>query len=183
MKHLSFVVLFAAIYSCSSKRSTIIESYPNGKKKIEIIYNNKNDVRGNSLINGQKLLYDSLGNLAQTDDYADGKLNGEEIWYYPNGKVWMITKVRNDSAYGFEYEFNEKGDTLTANVHYGLSVEGVFYKKWLPNRIFLTGSYGDSDRTYVIWKWLDNNGKEIRQKIDSGSDAGGGDYKRFIAPE
>ena len=94
----------------------------------------------------------------------------------------MIIKVRNDSAYGFEYEFNQNGDTLKADVHYGLSVEGVFYKKWLPNRLTLTGSYGDSDRTYVIWKWIDNTGREIKHKIDSGSLVNS-DYKKFIAPE
>ena len=79
-------------------------------------------------------------------------------------------------------KLSETGDTLKANVHYGLTVDGVFYKKWLPNQLILTGSYGDSDRTYVIWKWLDKNGRELKSKVDSGS-VENDDFKKFIAPE
>ena len=180
----SFVLIFPMmiIFACSSEHSSVIETYPDGKKKIEFVYKSKKDIKGNTLINGKRLLYDSLGNLAQSDDYLDGRLNGEEIWYYPNGKVWMMTKVRNDSAYGFEYEFSETGDTLKASVHYGLSVDGVFYKKWLPDRSILTGSYGDSDRIFVIWKWMDKNGREIKHKVDSGTLVDD-EYQKFIAPE
>jgi len=177
-----FVTISIFLFACSTKRSKVVETYTDGKKKVEFIYKSNNDVDGSKLINGQKLLYDSLGNLAQTDDYLNGRLNGEEKWYYSNGKIWMITKVRNDSAYGFEYELSEKGDTLKAQVHYGLSIGGIFYKKWLANHIHLTGSYGDSDRTYVVWKWINNDGKEIKQKVDSGT-VEDNDHKKFIAPE
>jgi antitoxin component YwqK of YwqJK toxin-antitoxin module len=177
------ITILLIIHSgCSSNYSSIVESYPNGMKKIEFLYKKENDIKNNILINGQKLLYDSLGNLAQKDDYLGGKLNGEEVWYYPNANIWMITKVRNDSAYGFEYEFSQTGDTLKANVHYGLSVDGVFYKKWLPNQLTLTGSYGDSDRTHVIWRWFEKNGREVKSKVDSGISVNN-EFKQFIAPE
>lgn len=178
----SLLFLFTTIYSCQSNYSKIIESYPNGMKKLEINYKSKKDIKGDSLINGKKLLFDSLGNLAQTDDYSNGKLNGEEIWYYPTGRVWKITKLRNDSAYGFEYEFGETGDTLIAMVHYGRSINGMFYKKWLPNKIILTGNYGDTDRNFVIWKWFDKNGRLLKSELDSGSNLEN-DLKKFITPE
>jgi hypothetical protein len=175
-------IILTFLSACSTERNKVVETYPDGKKKVEFVYKEEDDVRGNTLINGQKRRYDSLGNLAQTDNYLKGVLNGEEIWYYPNGKIWMFTKVRNDSAYGFEYEFNENGDTSEADVHYGLSVNGVFRKKWLPNGTTLTASYGDSDRTFVIWKWLDKNGRETKNKIDSGILVDN-EYKKFIDPE
>ena len=180
----SFITAFllSILFACSSKRSKVIETYPDGKKKVEFVYKQDDDVKGNTLINGKKLLYDSSGKLAQSDDYLGGRLNGEEIWYYPNGKIWMMTRLRNDSAYGFEYEFDEKGDTLNAQVHYGLSVDGVFRKKWLPNGTTLTASYGDSDRTYVVWKWYDENGKKIKSRVDSGTVVDN-ETKKFIDPE
>jgi hypothetical protein len=182
MKHPLVISFFLTILiACSSRQSKIIEFYPNGKKKNEFVYKKENDIIGDSIINGQLLLFDSLGNLAQSDDYSGGKLNGKEIWYHPNGKIWRLTTLRNDSAVGFEYEFNENGDTISADVHYGLSVEGVFLKKWLPDNLVLTGSYGDSDRAYVVWKWVDKKGREVKQKIDSGI-LSKDNYKKFPIP-
>lgn len=173
--------LLAILFACSSRHSKIIESYPDGKKKNEFVYKKEGDIIGDSLVNGQLLLFDSLGNLAQTDDYSGGKLNGKEIWYYPDGKIWRLTTLRNDSAIGFEYEFDDNGDTLNASVHYGLTVDGVFLKKWLPGNLVLNGSYGDSDRTYVVWKWIDKKGREVKQKIDSGI-LSKDNYKKFPIP-
>ena len=87
------IILLSILSACSTKRSKVIETYPDGKKKIELIYKQEEDIEGDKLINGQERLYYSLGNLAQTDDYLNGKLNGEEIWYHPNGKICMFTKV------------------------------------------------------------------------------------------
>lgn len=182
MKHSLIIAFFLTmLFACSSRHNKIIESYPDGKKKSEFIYRKEGDIIGDSLINGQLSLFDSLGNLAQTDDYAGGKLNGKEIWYYPDGKIWRLTTLRNDSAVGFEYVFDENGDTLSADVHYGLTVDGVFLKKWVPGNLVLTGSYGDSDRTYVVWKWMDKKGREVKQKIDSGI-LSKDNYKKFPIP-
>jgi antitoxin component YwqK of YwqJK toxin-antitoxin module len=131
----------------------------------------------NSLLNGTAYYYDSLGRLGRSDEYVNGKLTGKEVHYFPNGKVKEIETVRNDSAYGFGYEFNENGDTIKAFAHYGLSVNGTFYKKWLSDNIILTGNYGDSNRSFVIWKWFDKNKKEIKRLVDKGNKG------KFIAPE
>ena len=140
--------------------------------KLQSKYTYKND-----FLNGTKFDYDSTGKLARTDDYVNGKLNGKEFLFYPSGKIKSLTNIRNDSAYGFEYEFNENGDTSKAFVHYGFSVNGIFYKKWLPNGLILTGNYSDSNRSFVIWNWLDKNNKIIKTKIDKGKN------EEFIAPQ
>jgi antitoxin component YwqK of YwqJK toxin-antitoxin module len=106
----------------------------------------------NNKLSGLAKDYDSLGSIVRTTEYFDGKVNGLSILYHPNGKIKSLAHCKNDSAYGYEYEFSETGDTLRANIHYGLSDNGTFSKKWLSDGRILTGSYGDSNRNFVIWK-------------------------------
>jgi antitoxin component YwqK of YwqJK toxin-antitoxin module len=134
----------------------------NGTKESDYTY--KNDK-----LNGLATDYDSTGKVARTTEYIDGKVNGLSILYYPNGRIKTIAHCKNDSAVGYEYEFDEKGDTLRANIHYGYSDNGVFYKRWLTDGRIVTGTYGDSDRSFVIWKWYDNNRNLVKTKIDRGS--------------
>ena len=178
MPALHFALLFIIlISSCQNQNRKIIEFYADGKPKFVYVFSKKSDVYRDKLINGKELGYDSLGNLIREIDYVNGKLNGKEMIYYPNGHIKSITTVRNDSAYGFEYEFTQEGDTSKAFVHYGFSINGIFYKKWLPNGIVLTGNYGDSNRSFVIWKWINKQGKEIKSLIDKGNN------ETFVAPE
>jgi antitoxin component YwqK of YwqJK toxin-antitoxin module len=149
--------LDADIYDCY-----IINYRIDGTKESEYQYINDK-------LNGQVMDYDSFGNIARKAEYVDGKINGKEILYFKNGKVKSIGECRNDSAYGYEYEFNESGDTLTANIHYGYSDNGVFYKKWLSNSRLLTGSYGNSSRSFVIWKWYDKKRALVKSIIDKGT--------------
>jgi antitoxin component YwqK of YwqJK toxin-antitoxin module len=135
----------------------------------------------NGKVDGRKIIYDSIGKISQEDSYREGKLNGQEIMYYPNGKIKTYTICRNDSSIGFEYDFDEKGDTIKALVHYGMSVDGIFFKKWLSNGLILTGGYGDDKRTFIIWKWIDKGNKEVKRLIDKGNKVD--DYTRFITPK
>jgi len=159
------VALDDSLYDCD-----IINYQENGKLDNKYTYKN-------GFLNGTKFDYDSTGKLAMTNDYVNGKLNGKEFLFYPSGKVKRLTNARNDSAYGFEYEFDENGDTSKAFVHYGFSVDNIFYKKWLQDGLILTGSYGDSLRSFVVWSWLDKNNKIIKTKIDRGKN------ETFVAPE
>jgi antitoxin component YwqK of YwqJK toxin-antitoxin module len=135
----------------------------------------------NNKLSGRTFDYDSLGNLSKTLDYRDGKLNGYEIDYYPDGKIQELSPLRNDSAYGFCYEFDEHGDTLDANVHYGVTIDGVFTKKWLANKVIVEGYYGDKARTFVRWKWIDRNGKVLKTKVDKGVIVNS-TVKKFVIP-
>jgi antitoxin component YwqK of YwqJK toxin-antitoxin module len=163
--------LDAELYDCQ-----IINYREDGIRKNEYQY-------VNDKLNGLAKDYDSIGKIARTTEYIDGKVNGLSTIYYPNGKIRSIVHCKNDSAYGYEYEFNENGDTLRARIHYGLSDEnGVSSKKWLSNGRILTRSYGDSNRSFVIWKWYDKKGMLIRSAVDKGI-AVDSLTKRFIEPE
>lgn len=159
------VALDDSTYDCE-----ITHYWEIGKLKSRFTYKN-------NLLDGRAYYYDSLGRLGRTDDFINGKLNGREIHYFPSGQIKELENVRNDSTYGFVYEFDKNGDTLTGYVQYGLSVNGVFYKKWRPNGVILMASYGDADRSFFIWKWIDKNNKEIKRWVDKG------DNGKFIAPE
>ena len=150
--------LHADLYDCY-----IINYRTNGTKESEYQY-------VNDKLSGLAKDYDSLGNITRTTEYIDGKVNGLSILYHSNGKIKSLAHCRNDSAYGYEYEFTETGDTLRATIHYGLSDEnGVSLKKWLSDGRILTGSYGDSKRSFLIWKWYDKQGHLIKSKVDKGT--------------
>jgi antitoxin component YwqK of YwqJK toxin-antitoxin module len=164
-------LLDAKIYDC------YITNYrPDGTKENEYQY-------VNDKLYGLAKDYDSSGNIERTTEYMDGKVNGLSTIYFPNGKIKSIAHCRNDSAYGYEYDFNENGDTLRARIHYGLSDEnGVTSKKWLTNGRILTRSYGDSNRSFVIWKWYDKKGALIKSLVDKGKLVDS-ITTRFIEPE
>lgn len=163
--------LDAELYDCY-----MINYRPNGKKESEYQYIDDK-------LNGLAKDYDSLGNITRTTEYIDGKVNGLSILYHSNGKIRSLAHCRNDSALGYEYEFSETGDTLRARIHYGLSDEnGVSLKKWLTNGRILTRSYGDSNRSFLIWKWYDKKGRLIKSLVDKGTFVDSTTNK-FIEPE
>jgi hypothetical protein len=165
------------LFGCKSGHRKIVEQYQDGKVKIEYVFKDDGDIIDDSLINGKELAYDSLGNLAREIDYSNGKANGQQKIYFENGNIWKLWIMRNDSTIGYMYEFKENGDTVKARIAYGLSDNGTFYKKWLPNGLVLTGNYGNSDRTFFIWKWLSKSGSLLKTKVDSGSNG------TFVSPE
>ncbi len=158
------------LYDCS-----IINYRADGTKESEYQY-------VNDKLSGLAKDYDSIGNIERTTEYMDGKVHGLSIIYHTNGKIKSIAHCRNDSAYGYEYEFSETGDTLRANIHYGFSDNGVFSKKWLSDGRLLTCSYGDDRRSFVIWKWYDKSGALTKSLVDKGTSVDS-ITKRFTGPE
>jgi len=143
---------------------------PDGTKESE--YNYVKDK-----VNGLATDYDSSGVITRTTDYIDGKMNGKETLYFTNGKIKSIAFVKNDTLRGYHIDFKENGDTLKwfNNGEYG--VNGMFQKKWLDNGQVLTGNYGDTLRSYVIWNWFDKDNKKIKTKVDKSKN------EQYIEPE
>jgi antitoxin component YwqK of YwqJK toxin-antitoxin module len=131
----------------------------------------------NDKINGLTIDYDSTGRKARTAEYVDGKMNGQEILYYHSGKVKSIAFVKNDTLRGFDIDFKESGDTLKWFHNGENGINGMFYKKWLGNDLILTGNYGDSLRSYVVWRWWDKANRLVKKKVAKSKD------EEYIAPE
>ena len=90
----------------------------------------------------QKSYWDN-GKLKSELRYADGKLNGECVWYYPNGQQWMRVNYVDDIKDGVVLTYAENGK-LTAEEYYtGGKLNGPF-KKWYDNgQLFQDGQYAD----------------------------------------
>ena len=85
------------IYSPSGKVS-IIENYKNG------------------ILNGERLVFYPLGNsitkkeqVSQKQFYLNGKLNGKQIEYFDNGKIWKESNYQNGVKEGEELTYNPYG--------------------------------------------------------------------------
>ena len=99
------------------------------------------------------------------------------MFYFSNGNVKNIAFVKNDTLIEVDIYFKENGDSLKwfHNGVYGIN--GMFYKKWLEDGRMLTGNYGDTLRSFVVWKWFNENNKEVKSKIQKSKN------EKYIAPE
>ena len=131
----------------------------------------------NGYFNGVSQHYDGHGKLVKeyyllNDSIKDGMYKE----FYDNGKTSRLASYRNDTLIGYEYFFKENGDTIKYYNHYKGDLDFP-YKKWLDNGHILLGNYGDKTSKYVVWKWYDKTGKEIKTKILRPSKIG------FVTPE
>jgi antitoxin component YwqK of YwqJK toxin-antitoxin module len=104
-------------------------------------------------------------------------MNGKEILYFPSGKTKSIAFVKNDTLRGFDIDFKENGDTLKWFYKGEHGLNGVFHKKWLDNGLILTGQYGNSLRSYVVWNWWDKTNKIFKSKVAKSKN------EEYVAPE
>ena len=104
-------------------------------------------------------------------------MNGKEILYYESGEIKRIAFVKNDTLRGFDIDFKQNGDTLKWFHGGGYGLNGMFYKKWLDNGLILTGNYGDTLRSYVVWKWWAKTNKVVKSKMVKSKN------EEYIAPE
>lgn len=69
----------------------------------------------NGIISGDKTWYDSKGNIMMIETYVEGKINGEQITYYPNAKVRSIVYHRNNKITGIEW-YNQDGKRIYRDI-------------------------------------------------------------------
>ncbi len=91
--------LFFLLLGCESESKKVIETYSNGKPKIEHIYPNKNDTTSYTY-----QVYYLNGNLKYSGKVKKGKYVDEKKAYYSDGKIERIEKLfypvaLNDSLY------------------------------------------------------------------------------------
>lgn len=82
--------------------ASIVSSYPNGKKAVEINFN-----KGN--IEGLFAIYSQEGKPLYTANYTNDLLNGERVEYYENGKIYKKEKFINANFDGLQEYYKEDG--------------------------------------------------------------------------
>ncbi|MGL4403102.1 MAG: toxin-antitoxin system YwqK family antitoxin [Fusobacteriaceae bacterium] len=66
-------------------------------------------------LSGDKTWYDSQGNIMMIETHVDGKINGEQITYYPNAKVRSIVYYKNNRITGIEW-YNQDGKKIYKDI-------------------------------------------------------------------
>ena len=96
----------------------VSEFFPNGKNKLQ----GKTSVIYPLMLEGPCTGYYKNGNKQYVINYIHGKLIGDYIEYYPNGKPYMIRKypyivnaAYNDTGYLITAEYDSLGTTLVTN--------------------------------------------------------------------
>lgn len=114
----------------------------------------------NGILSGDKTWYDSKGNIMMIESYIDGKINGEQITYYPNTKMRSVVYYKNNKVTGLDW-YDQNGK-LTYSERYknGTGNWKTFYDDGKVNE---EGQYLNFARNGV-WKFYNEQGKlaEIR---------------------
>ena len=158
--------------SCKTEFRRTVEKYPNDKVSVEYVYPDKKDTT-----NFTYVAYYENGNTMFKSYVKDMMFVGEKINYFDNGKIADIeTLFKPVSFYDSLYDchiqyFSPNGKTLKM-LYFRNGVKAFPSKYWLDSGITLTGKYYDSNHNTVLWQWFDKNNKIIKEKKDTGSNAG-----------
>lgn len=140
------------------------EWYPNGNPKVEAtIIGGTADINTHAeqswLFDGVNRAWDEDGKQIAEILYSKGELQGESIYYHPNGQTWKISPFEKNKLHGTAKIFLENG-LLFQTLSYKEGVkEGLSYRYWDSGQIayqemyesglLIEGRYYDRDTTTV----------------------------------
>lgn len=119
-----------------AKDGVVRAYYPNGKLQSSVTYRNGRMLgpydtyhesgqlmeSGTYVYNkwvGKYYMYDEEGSLLRSFTYnAQGKRHGLQRYYYPNGRLQMLSKLQNDVQEGYFLEFDSLGHLEERPVYY-----------------------------------------------------------------
>ncbi|HVU56360.1 MAG TPA: tetratricopeptide repeat protein [Puia sp.] len=108
----------------TTERSTgpldLTQYYPDGSKKNQATYNEKENITG-----VETFFYPS-GHVLETDDYADGDLQGYSLAYYPNGAKKAETHYVNGKMDGYHCSYYQHGQKKEEGWYSGDNMAGTW---------------------------------------------------------
>ena len=127
-----FLVLIAVVllFSCANREEVVEQTFPNGNKKIVLVYEGKDadrkvieqksfyidgrpEVKGqfdkNAKRNGNWVYFYKNGNKWSEVEYTSGIRNGKSITYFENGNKRYQGNYLEDKQTGHWIFFNEDG--------------------------------------------------------------------------
>jgi len=119
------------------------------------LYNSKNKLVAEGDFIGKKKegvwkYFSSQNYLLMIENYRDGKLNGEKITYYKDGKVTEKTTYKNGKINGLSVRYNDKGNVISTQKYKNGKLDGeVEYCDALGN-VIIKGAYKNGTR---VGKW------------------------------
>ena len=130
----------AEVSFLGSNKKVISSGKMDGKKYIGAwkYYQKRNDnllilehYNDAGLLNGERLVYYDNGQIAEKQNYINGKLNGDSFWYSQKGVVLKSFLYRNDELHGPSKIYNGKGELLIEGQYKAGKKTGVwkYYEK------------------------------------------------------
>jgi antitoxin component YwqK of YwqJK toxin-antitoxin module len=109
--------------------------------------------------------YDGQGRLVKEYFLKNDTIkDGDYREFNDNGTVAYKGTFKNNSLVGFQYFFDENGDTIKYYHTYENHLDFP-YKKWFSDGRVMFGDYTDEKENSVTWKWYNKNGKEIKKQV------------------
>src|SRR3990167_113184 len=136
------------------------EWHDNGQLKIEAIViegvgDLNPDAQATWVFDGMSKIWDNLGNLTAEFFYQKGKMEGEAVYYYPDGKLSKTITYKNDKVDGEKRIYSEEGACIGVT-HYSEGIkEGRSYYTFpkqdeiYQRGLLMTGNYWDLEGTRV----------------------------------
>lgn len=89
----------------------VIHYYPSGQKEVEFYKNNK------SQRHGKYYMYNELGLIQADLNYSNGKLDGEQVFYWESGKKKLVEHYSKGQLNGKRSSYTFEG-TLISEENY-----------------------------------------------------------------
>jgi len=136
------------------------EWHDNGQLKIEVtvmegVGDLTPDAQTTWVFDGMSKVWDREGHVAAEFFYQKGKMEGEALYYYPNGRLSKTIPYKADKINGEKRVYSEEGDCV-GKVHYSEGVkEGRSYfispkqDEIYQRGLLMTGNYWDLDGNKV----------------------------------
>lgn len=111
------------------------EWYPNGQIKIEArviggIADLNTHAEQSWLFEGINRAWDEEGHLAAQIAYEKGELEGESLYYHPNGTIWKHSLYKKNALNGLQSIYNENGILLQTTEYAAGLRDGKSIRYW-----------------------------------------------------
>jgi antitoxin component YwqK of YwqJK toxin-antitoxin module len=125
---------------------TYREWYPNGTLKIETcIIGGVADINTQAeqswLFDGINTAWDENGKLIAEIRYCKGELQGDSLYYHPNGQIWKISSYDKNRPQGTFKIFLENGELFQTLTYQEGEKEGIAERYWDPSHLAYRESY------------------------------------------
>lgn len=96
------------------------------------------------------------GNPKSELRYEDGKLNGNCVWYLPNGKKQLEVEYRNDTMNGLMRRWHENGNLMEETWYKDGKQDSVYREYSLKGILTAEGYYVNGELNGEFHRWYEN---------------------------
>lgn len=164
MRSIVFGMFFSILLvGCTNKKEKK-EYFENGNVKTLIEYMSSEDT-----LNYKKTWYDEQGCIRRISYYKNRKEDGLTLAFYPDGKLYGVTPLRNGHLYGVSILYNSKGQLWEKNLFINDTV--VYrrnYKRNIINSDLFIDTYEKTDNEVTLIGELrqDSLGNHLETRSD-----------------